>query len=130
MMDGGLMQTVRIRNPMYQVKDRYFFYVPEFEEFTGELVPNPSFLDDDYVTMTTGNQVVPLRMIRKDTIVGFEAPKEVRPNFESFVVKSSSRKGGDYTVTRSGKTWSCTCIGFGFHKSCRHIKEVKNGVCA
>ena len=127
MMDGGLMQTVRIRNPMYQVKNRYFFYVPEFEEFTGEVVSNPSFLDDGYVTMTTGNPIAPLRMIRKDTIVGYETPREVKADYETFVVKSSSRKGGDYTVTRSKNVWSCTCPGFGFHKNCRHIKEIKNG---
>jgi hypothetical protein len=111
---------------MYEVRDRYFFYVPEFEEFTGQVVKNPSWLDDDYITMTTGNPTVPLRMIRKDTVLGFQAPAKVQKNYETFVVKSSSRKGGDYTVTRSGKTWSCTCVGFGFHKSCRHIKEIKS----
>lgn len=121
------VQTIKVRNPLYEVRDRYFFYISEFEEFTGEVIKNPAWIDDDYVTMTTGNSVYPLRFLRKDTIVGFEAPSKIQaPAWETFEIKSSSRKGGSYVVTRNGKSWSCNCIGFGFHKNCRHIKEAKS----
>ena len=42
---------------------------------------------------------------------------------ETHVVKGS--KGSEYVVTRDGRSWSCTCVGFGFHKSCKHINSVQ-----
>lgn len=34
-------------------------------------------------------------------------------------------KGDKYTVTlRNGKPYHCTCIGFGFHRKCSHLKLV------
>ena len=35
-------------------------------------------------------------------------------------------KGSRYTVVRTQFTWACTCPGFQFRKSCRHIQELKD----
>jgi len=39
---------------------------------------------------------------------------------------TSSKTGEVYTVTQSGRTnkWHCTCIGFQFHKKCRHVTRL------
>lgn len=35
-------------------------------------------------------------------------------------------KGSRYTVIQTKSTWTCTCPGFQFRKSCRHIKELQD----
>jgi hypothetical protein len=35
-------------------------------------------------------------------------------------------RGSRYTVVRTQSTWACTCPGFQFRKSCRHIQELKD----
>lgn len=35
-------------------------------------------------------------------------------------------RGSRYNVIRNNSTWTCTCPGFQFRKSCRHIKELQD----
>jgi hypothetical protein len=35
-------------------------------------------------------------------------------------------RGSKYTVIRTQNKWACTCPGFQFRKSCRHIQELQN----
>jgi len=35
-------------------------------------------------------------------------------------------RGSKYTVIRTRNKWTCTCPGFQFRKSCRHIKELQD----
>lgn len=39
---------------------------------------------------------------------------------------TSSKTGELYTVRQDGRTkrWSCTCVGFQFHKKCRHATRL------
>jgi hypothetical protein len=37
----------------------------------------------------------------------------------------SKRTGETYSVKFDGKYWSCTCQGFSFRRSCKHIEEIK-----
>jgi hypothetical protein len=52
---------------------------------------------------------------------GRAATKE---NTQTWSVEGS--KGSRYTVVRTQSTWACTCPGFQFRKSCRHIQELKD----
>jgi hypothetical protein len=47
-----------------------------------------------------------------------------RDDTHTWVVEGS--RGSKYTVVRSKNFWTCTCPGFQFRKSCRHITELKN----
>lgn len=124
------MERIRVRNAMFEVRERYFFHVPEFEEFEGDIVPNPSWVANDCITMTSGNSIVPFRIIRKDSIVGnVETKKSLTSDVETRIITSSDGKGS-YTVVRNKNHWTCTCAGFGFRRSCKHITEAKNGRCA
>lgn len=38
----------------------------------------------------------------------------------------SGSKGSKYTVVQTQSTWTCTCPGFQFRKTCRHIKELQD----
>jgi hypothetical protein len=124
------MERIQIRNEMFQVRERYFFHVPEFEEFEGDIVPNPSWVANDCITMTTGNSIVPFRIIRKDLIVGnVETKKNLTSDRETVIITSSNGKGS-YTVVRDKNHWTCTCTGFAFRRSCKHITEAKNACSA
>lgn len=35
-------------------------------------------------------------------------------------------KGSVYTVVRTKNSWTCTCPGFQFRKSCKHIQNLKD----
>lgn len=37
----------------------------------------------------------------------------------------SQRTGEEYTVSFHSNYWSCTCVGYGFHRKCKHIEQVK-----
>ena len=34
-------------------------------------------------------------------------------------------KGAQYTVSRHAGAWSCTCVGFGWRRKCRHVTATK-----
>jgi len=38
---------------------------------------------------------------------------------------SGSKPGSTYVVSFKNNNWACTCSGFGFRRSCRHVNEVK-----
>jgi len=48
----------------------------------------------------------------------------VKEDTETWLVDGS--KGSKYTVIRTKNKWTCTCPGFQFRKTCRHITELKN----
>jgi hypothetical protein len=52
---------------------------------------------------------------------GRAATKE---NTQTWSVEGS--RGSRYTVVRTQSIWTCTCPGFQFRKSCRHIQELKD----
>lgn len=101
--------------------------------YTGTVVASASYDDPSSFRMATGDRSYPIRIVSLDRVVslvddnGKAAEKVESKKIEvaAWQVKSDSRKGGFYTVTREGSHFSCTCIGFGFRKSCRHVLQVK-----
>ena len=56
---------------------------------------------------------------------GTTAIKEVaKVDTRSWVVEGS--RGSKYIVVRSKNIWTCTCPGYQFRKSCKHVTELKN----
>jgi hypothetical protein len=56
---------------------------------------------------------------------GTTAIKEVaKVDIRSWVVEGS--RDSKYTVVRSKNIWTCTCPGYQFRKSCKHVTELKN----
>ena len=52
---------------------------------------------------------------------GYQEPVVVNPAEKTWRVAGS--KGAEYTVTESAGVRSCTCSGFQFRSSCRHITQ-------
>lgn len=123
-MNVGENVTIRVRdtrNPAVYASG----VVREFNEYSGKILPNPKWVAQDAITLSTGISRFPFRIIDRERIVGLgEAAPVAAPRSETFIVQGS-KPGTTYTVTRDGSHWSCTCVGFGFRKDCKHIRECK-----
>ena len=123
-MNVGDNVTIRVRDPR---NARVFAagVVCEFNEYTGKILPNPKWVAQDAITLSTGISEFPFRVIDRERIIGLgEAAPVAAARSETFIVQGS-KPGSTYTVTRDGSHWSCTCVGFGFRKDCKHIRECK-----
>jgi len=123
-MNVGDVVTIRVRdtrNPAVFATG----VVRQFNEYSGKILPNPKWVAQDAITLSTGISEFPFRIIERERIVGLgEAAIVAAPRSETFIVQGS-KPGTNYTVTRDGSHWSCTCVGFGFRKDCKHVRECK-----
>jgi hypothetical protein len=122
-MNVGDNVTIRVRDPR---NARVFAagVVREFNEYTGKILPNPKWVAQDAITLSTGISEFPFRIIDRERILELGAAPVAVSRSETFVVQGS-KPGSTYTVTRDGSHWSCTCVGFGFRKDCKHVRECK-----
>jgi hypothetical protein len=96
----------------------------DFNTFKGKVVPNPKWLDSDYVSVHTGNPSYPTSFIHKKFIVG-HAFSEQRSTQRLFRVASKS-SGKTYHVTSDAGSVTCDCVGFQFRAKCKHSEKVKD----
>ena len=111
-----------------ELKTRFYSYLYKKEGWVentlkGQVVPNPKWLDDDYVSILTGNPMLPISMVFKQNIVGLDMAKG-RSASRIFNVKSK-KTGKQYQVISSNGLVTCDCIGFQFRKTCKHATAVK-----
>jgi hypothetical protein len=124
-MNVGDSVTIRVRdarNPALYASG----VVREFNEYTGKILPNPKWVSSDSICISTGDTHFPFRIIDRERIMelGASVASVSAPRSETFIVQGS-KPGSTYTVTRDGSHWSCTCVGFGFRKDCKHVRECK-----
>ena len=69
---------------------------------------------------------IPLHRVTKlEYADGSTAAQEAaKDDTRTWVVEGS--RGSKYTVVRSRNIWTCTCPGFQFRKTCKHVTELKN----
>jgi hypothetical protein len=112
------MQVV-VKNPQYAHADRYRFAVSEFFTYVGESVAL-KHVGTDSIALSTGIADFPVRVIPRAWIVSINGAAYTHTSSHSTrrIVKGS--KGEEYVVTMGAKP-SCTCTGFQFRKTCKHI---------
>ena len=124
-MNVGENVTIRVRDPR---KAKVFAagVVASYHDYSGTILPNPKWVSSDSICISTGDTHFPFRIIDRERIVelGAASVASSAPRSETFIVKGS-KPGSTYTVTRDGSHWSCTCVGFGFRKDCKHVRECK-----
>jgi hypothetical protein len=122
-MNVGDVVTIRVRdtrNPAVFATG----VVRQFNEYSGKILPNPKWVAQDAITLSTGISEFPFRIIDRERIIELGEPVAIATRSETFIVQGS-KPGSTYTVTRDGSHWSCTCVGFGFRKDCKHVRECK-----
>jgi outer membrane protein assembly factor BamB len=94
------------------------------QTLSGVVVATPKWMAN-LADLTLINSVTKAHnYIPKHKIVSIGGVKITQPKVTADKVfqVASSKTGELYTVRQDGRTkrWSCTCIGFQFHKKCRH----------
>jgi len=95
----------------------------------GTVARSSSIDDVNSFRIETGNRLHPYAVIPQDRVIKIELNGEITPiNFKkqddsekSWTVVGS--KNNNYIVKKSGRNWSCTCSGFAFRRTCKHVKE-------
>ena len=122
----GSKVTVKVRNPLFHARSRYAngYIGTEFYEFTGTVV-HEKWYGDDKIGLTTDMRHFPVRVLSRANIVEVGGAKvdytPVKSTRETIVVQGS--KGNTYIVTKENGKVSCSCPGYSFRKSCKHVQE-------
>lgn len=124
----GRTVTIKVKNILWPSRHLYAAGVvkSEFNYYTGTIMREKWF-EADEVGITTGNPSFPFRRIRRERIVevdgaalAFTPPVKVE-RIERTVAGS---KGNTYTVIKEGTRATCTCPGYSFRKTCKHLAMV------
>jgi hypothetical protein len=113
---------VKIKNTQWERKDAYFFEVPEFNYYEGDEV-KVKWCNEGQLALTTDNKEFAFRVLEKRLIVeidGLPYSYDVKPKQESKIRFVKGSKGQTYEVTGNSK---CTCPGFTFRGTCKHLEE-------
>ena len=126
MLNVGDTVTIKVRNVMYDVRHRYpAGMIPEFHEYTGTIMREKWF-DSDEIGITSDTPGLKFRRINRSRIVEVMGAKvdfqPVKSTRETITVQGS--KGNTYIVIKENGKATCTCPGFGFRKTCKHVQEV------
>lgn len=127
MLNVGDVVTVKVRNSLYDMRDRYAngYVGPEFNEYTG-IVVHEKWYGDDKIGLTTDMKHFPVRVLSLANIVEVMGAKvdytPVKSTRETITVQGS--KGNTYIVTKENGKATCTCPGFGFRKTCKHVQGI------
>lgn len=113
---------ITVRNTKHTKQHLWATFQPEFFIYEGEQVPAYKWSVPGTVCLTTGDPRWPIREIHPDNIISIDdqvvEPKTITDT-QTYVVQGS--KGQTYTVTVGPHGRSCTCPGFGFRHSCKHV---------
>ena len=127
MLTVGNTVTVKVRNSLYDMRDRYAngYVGPEYNEYTGTVV-HEKWYGDDKIGLTTDMKHFPVRVLSLANIVEVSGAKHdyqpVKSALETITVQGS--KGNTYIVTKENGKATCTCPGYGFRKTCKHVQEL------
>jgi hypothetical protein len=132
-LNAGDTVTIKVKNPVWPMRKAYasYIHIPEFNTYTGRVVRDHRAIKPGQIGLTTDEPIFDLRVIDVERIVGVNdtvvTPLEkTEPTVKTWTVQGS--KGKTYTVTLDHGRYDCSCPGFQFRKSCKHVDEKKENV--
>jgi hypothetical protein len=120
----GSVIRVTTRHP------NYYYLTAKSQPWTeitheGTVVPGGKW-DNPNTFCMTGDVHIAIRNIALHSVIQLEilkgsSRKVASTGIRAFRVKSAKNS---YTVTLNATRFSCTCVGFQYHRNCRHTKAV------
>lgn len=107
-------------------KSIYYFSKEKFEEdrYIGIVLKSPKWIEYNSFVLDTGNPEVDFHIISSNYVVDIQY-LEGEPGEEILIPqKTEFFKIKDYTVTKAKSGYSCTCVGYHYHRKCKHITQV------
>jgi hypothetical protein len=93
--------------------------------FEGTVLKPHKWLNDREFCLT-GDSNWPIRVINMSNVIDIKLingdMKTIDIGSKVWTIKGS--KGNIYIVTRNSNKWDCTCPGFSFRKTCKHVSEL------
>jgi hypothetical protein len=112
--------------PSYHRADAYLEH-----EITGEILNTIKWLKPDEIAVSNPAHPNKFSIIHKKNILWIKdlagnksTIKVSDSDYKQWTVKGS--KGDEYLVIRQNSQYNCTCPGYTYRKTCRHITEVGN----
>jgi len=126
--DAGCQVAISFEFPSYVIASSQI----NKTTITGIVEKATKFTPPNFIRIVTDfDSPVRVREIPLDRITNIEyadgrvADREsLKEDAETWSVEGS--QGSRYTVIRTKNSWTCSCPGFQFRKSCRHIKECQS----
>ena len=124
----GTKVAVKCVNQYSENRERYAINMSpqEFDIFEGTIVPNPNWFNTTDIALTTGISQFPIRRIPKSSIVSVNdiATDFSVPKSDKIEVVVTGSKGDTYIVVKENGKSTCTCSGFSFRRTCKHIQNI------
>jgi hypothetical protein len=130
--DAEVTVVLSHNSPLYEP---FFPNKPKTLTFTGKVVGSADYDEPDTVRIT-GDKDMPVRVLHFSKILTWngkkfkytpDVPKPKRkaaPAVPKYV-KVKGSKGNEYTLTITEDRIACSCPGFGFRHTCKHVNEYK-----
>ena len=106
-------------------RDIFYFSQKEYSEYKyiGEVLSPPKWIEHNSFIISSDNPEIDFHVISATNVVDLKyisgkPDREVDNSTQIFKVKN-------YTVLKSKSGYRCTCVGYQYHKKCKHITEVK-----
>jgi hypothetical protein len=114
---------VRVRNNGFHL---YIPPVPEYTVYEGTVVKPYPWLSTSEIALATANPDFPISVINlaQADAVELIAGQIGTVDAQNRSITVDGSRGKQYTVTRAGAKVTCTCEGFTFRKSCKHLKLI------
>lgn len=124
----GNTVTIKVENILWPSRHLYAAGVvgSQYNYYTGTIMREKWFAVDE-IGITTGNPDFPFRRIRRERIVEVNGAGVVfspPPKVERIEKTIEGSKGNTYTVIKEGTRATCTCPGYSFRKTCKHLAMV------
>lgn len=107
-----------IPNHIYYMKDDKSFTVGYIKAGTKALFK----FSKPIAIETRGRKFVELKNKKGEPDEKYFVKTEETVAKDAIIVKGSN--GKEYHITKTGKTYSCTCPGFMFRHKCKHVEEM------
>jgi hypothetical protein len=115
---------ITLRNRNYARRHLLAGHHAEFVTYQGELVDAPNWSVPGTIALTTGDSEWPVRLIDPEVIVSINddiVPVQKAESQVRVIEVAGTKPGTEYQVTVSAHGRTCSCPGFTYRKSCRHI---------